>query len=72
MFRFFVLPSGFAGLLVAIAIGFVFVITTFELQFILGVSSFWQTEVDDVTQYIAGFNMYFGSPWRFRYLPLIV
>jgi len=63
-----VLPSGFAGLLVAIAIGFVFVITTFELQFILGVSSFWQTEVDDVTQYIAGFNMYFGSPWRFPLL----
>lgn len=38
------------------------------MSFIVGVSPYWQTQVDDVTQYIAGFNMYFASSWQFPLL----
>lgn len=61
-------PSGLAGLLVALALAAGFVLLTFGLPFVLGISAFWQTEVDDVTQYIAGFNHYFTSPWQFPLL----
>ncbi len=56
--------GGLGGLLLALALGVGFVVLTFDARFVLGTSSYWQTEVDDVTQYIAGFNMYFVSPWQ--------
>jgi hypothetical protein len=36
--------------------------------FILGTSSYWHTDAEDVTQYIAGFNYYFISNWHFPLL----
>ena len=60
--------SGWAGLLLALGAGSVFVLLTFSRDFVLGTSPYWQSQVDDVTQYIAGFNMYFTSPWRFPLL----
>lgn len=61
-------PSGLPGLALALALGVCFVALTFGLPFVLGVSGFWQTDVDDVTQYVAGFNHYFAAPWQ---LPLL-
>lgn len=61
-------PDGLAGLLLAFALGVGFVVLTFDAPFVLGISSYWQTEVDDVTQYIAGFNMYFAAPWQYPLL----
>lgn len=61
-------PSSFAGLILATTVSITFVVVTFGIDFVLGTSSYWQTQVDDVTQYIAGFNMYFVAPWQ---LPLL-
>lgn len=61
-------PSDFAGLILATTVSITFVVVTFGIDFVLGTSSYWQTQVDDVTQYIAGFNMYFVAPWQ---LPLL-
>lgn len=61
-------PSGLPGLVVALVVGSGFVTLTFGLPFVLGVSAFWQTDVDDVTQYVAGFNHYFAAPWQFPLL----
>lgn len=61
-------PSGPPGLALALALGVCFVALTFGLPFVLGVSGFWQTDVDDVTQYVAGFNHYFAAPWQFPLL----
>lgn len=40
----------------------------FPLDFLLGRSSFWLAENQDITQYCAGFNAFFGEPWG---LPLL-
>ncbi|WP_242445013.1 DUF6311 domain-containing protein [Ectopseudomonas oleovorans] len=61
-------PTGPVGLVVALTLGIGFVAVTFGLSFVLGVSGFWQTDVDDVTQYVAGFNHYFAAPWQFPLL----
>lgn len=49
-----------------VAAGFVGLV--FGKAFVSGHSSFWQTDAEDITQYMAGFNMYFSAPWR---LPLL-
>jgi hypothetical protein len=60
--------QGPVGLLMCILVACVFVGTTFSLDFILGASSYWQTESDDITQYVAGFNLYFSAPWQWPLL----
>lgn len=45
-----------------------FVGMAFGPAFIRGQSSFWQADGEDITQYMAGFNMYFSAPWRFPLL----
>lgn len=60
--------SSLAGLFVSLLLAAGFVYVTFELAFVLGLSPYWLTEVDDVTQYISGFNVYFRAPWQ---LPLL-
>lgn len=56
------------GLVFVLGVSGVFVVRTFGYDFVLGTAPYWQTQVDDVTQYIAGFNMYFTAPWRFPLL----
>jgi len=61
-------PSGLFGLLLSVLLGWFFLNLTFETGFLRGISSYWLSEVDDITQYIAGFNMYFTAPWSFPIL----
>ncbi|MBL4307085.1 DUF6311 domain-containing protein [Vibrio fluvialis] len=56
------------GFAVSLLISLFFVLKTFHVSFVLGSSSYWQTQVDDVTQYISGFNMFMSAPWK---LPLL-
>jgi len=60
--------SDWAGLAFALGASSVFVLLTFGRDFVVGTSPFWQSQVDDVAQYIAGFNMYFTAPWQFPLL----
>lgn len=59
---------GRAGFAVALAIGLFFVWRYFPADFVRGTSSYWLTEVDDVTQYIAGFNAFFSAPFSYPLL----
>jgi hypothetical protein len=60
--------TGRAGFAVALAIGLFFVWRYFPTGFVLGTSSYWLTEVDDVTQYFAGFNAFFSAPFSYPLL----
>lgn len=60
--------TGRAGFAVALAIGLLFVWRYFPPGFVAGTSSYWSTEVDDVTQYFAGFNAFFSAPFHFPLL----
>lgn len=60
--------TGPVGLFLAMLIAAVFIYRYFPAGFIAGTSSYWLTETDDVTQYIAGFNAYFHSPLKFPLL----
>lgn len=60
--------TGRAGLTVAFAIGLLFVWRYFPPGFVAGTSSYWLTEVDDVTQYFAGFNAFFQAPFSYPLL----
>lgn len=57
--------TGWCGLLLAISMSLVFVWWTFGWDFIQGTSTYWQSQIDDVAQYIAGFNLFFLAPWQF-------
>lgn len=61
-------PEGYGALLLVLIASAVFVWQTFGYGFVLGTTPYWQAQVQDVTQYIAGFNMYFSAPWQ---LPLL-
>ncbi|MCY4126344.1 MAG: DUF6311 domain-containing protein, partial [Pseudomonas sp.] len=50
----------------AIAVWFVW--HHFPSGFIAGTSSYWQSEVDDVTQYISGFHAFFSAPFGYPLL----
>lgn len=60
--------TGRAGFAVALAIGLLFVWRYFPPGFVAGTSSYWLTEVDDVTQYFAGFNAFFQAPFSYPLL----
>ncbi|WP_426143414.1 DUF6311 domain-containing protein [Pseudomonas sp. DWP3-1-2] len=60
--------TGRAGFAVALAIGLLFVWRYFPAGFVTGTSSYWLTEVDDVTQYFAGFNAFFHAPFSYPLL----
>lgn len=62
------LSTGPVGLMLAMLIAAVFIYRYFPEGFIAGTSTYWLTETDDVTQYIAGFNAYFHSPLKFPLL----
>jgi len=58
-------PSSIFGLLVAISLAAVFLFLMMPEGFIKGTSSYWLSQQDDITQYIAGFNAYFSQEWNF-------
>jgi hypothetical protein len=68
MIRFKLDSTGRAGFAVALAIGLLFVWRYFPPGFVAGTSSYWLTEVDDVTQYFAGFNAFFNAPFSYPLL----
>lgn len=51
------------GLTFVVLVSIAFVILTFGVDFVRGTAPYWQSQVDDVTQYISGFNIYFNAPW---------
>jgi hypothetical protein len=61
-------PHGLAGLVVVLCLSLGFVWGTFGESFIRGQSTFWQTDAQDITQYMAGFNLYFSAPWKYPLL----
>lgn len=61
-------PNGFIGWCLAVLFSALFVATTFSSDFVLGTAPYWQTQTDDVTQYVAGFNAYFMAPWQSPWL----
>jgi hypothetical protein len=52
------------GLILSLLIALVFVFMTFSPDFVMGTAAYWQTQTEDVTQYIAGFNSYYASKWQ--------
>ena len=60
--------TGKAGFAFALVFGLCFVLRYFPIDFILGTNSYWLTEVDDVTQYFAGFNAFFTAPFSYPLL----
>ena len=60
--------QGWAGLASVVVLATAFIGMAFGPAFISGHSSFWQTDAEDITQYMAGFNMYFSAPWQFPLL----
>lgn len=60
--------TGRTGLALALAIAVWFVWHHFPSGFIAGTSSYWQSEVDDVTQYISGFDAFFSAPFGYPLL----
>jgi len=57
--------NSLGGLLFAISLATLFILYTFPTGFITGNSSYWLSQHDDITQYIAGFNAYFSEKWHF-------
>lgn len=60
--------TGRTGLALALAIAVWFVWHHFPAGFIAGTSTYWQSEVDDVTQYISGFHAFFNAPFGYPLL----
>lgn len=61
-------PDSLAGLAVVLLLSIGFVWATFGESFLRGQSTFWQTDAQDITQYMAGFNLYFSAPWQYPLL----
>lgn len=53
------------GFLFMLAISILYINFIFPSGFIAGDSSYWTSQQDDITQYIAGFHAYFSEPWHF-------
>jgi hypothetical protein len=58
-------PDSLGGFLLAVVLSLLFIHYTFPTGFVSGNSSYWTSQHDDITQYIAGFNAYFSEPWHF-------
>ena len=61
-------PSGMAGLVLSVLFGMVFVRVVTPHGFIVGASSYWRTQVEDIAQYLSGYIAYMRAPWS---LPLL-
>ncbi|WP_205300159.1 DUF6311 domain-containing protein [Pantoea sp. Tr-811] len=50
------------------AIALWFIWHHFPAGFVAGTSSYWQSDVEDVTQYLAGFHAFFSAPFQYPLL----
>lgn len=57
-----------AGFVLSSIFGGVFLWLVTPEGFILGVSSYWQTQLEDIAQYLSGYRAYMSGPWS---LPLL-
>ena len=56
-------PDGIAGLAFVLALALAWMLWLLPPGFVRGVSSYWQTDVTDATQYLSGFNAFASEPW---------
>lgn len=63
-------PRGLGGFLLALLLSTVFSAYILPQDFIAGTSAYWQTQSEDLTQYLAGFNAFFGQPWQWPILKI--
>lgn len=61
-------PNALCGFFLTLGIAFAYIFFGFPNGFILGTSSYWLMETQDVTQYAAGFMAFFQEP---LHLPLL-
>lgn len=61
-------PNGYWGMGLAVVLSVFFIVASFSTEFVLGTASYWQTQTDDVTQYVSGFNAFFTAPWQWPLL----
>jgi uncharacterized protein DUF6311 len=62
--------DGIAGLALVLALALVWVLWLLPPGFVRGVSSYWQTDVTDATQYLSGFNVFASEPWAWPLLKI--
>jgi Family of unknown function (DUF6311) len=63
-------PDGIGGLIVALTIAVVWLWWLFPPGFVHGVSRYWQTDIQDVTIYLSGFNAFFSERWTWPLLKI--
>ncbi|WIJ24039.1 DUF6311 domain-containing protein [Devosia sp. RR2S18] len=56
------------GFIASCVVGGIFLWLITPPGFILGVSSYWDTQLEDIAQYISGYRAYMAAPWS---LPLL-
>ncbi|ODT47470.1 DUF6311 domain-containing protein [Devosia sp. 63-57] len=57
-----------AGFVASCLVGALFLWIITPDDFIKGYSSYWQTQVEDVSQYISGYRAYLAAPWQWPLL----
>lgn len=57
--------DNYCGLVFSLVVTFIYVFIVYPKNFFFGTSSYWLTQTEDITQYIAGFNAYFSEDWHF-------
>jgi hypothetical protein len=60
--------DGLGGLAAATAIAAVWLHWFLPRGFVRGVSTYWQVDTADLTQYLSGFNLFFSEPWAWPLL----
>lgn len=62
--------NSIAGILFVILVSIIFIKCVFPVGFVSGLSSYWLSQTEDITQYIAGFNAFFSEPWQYPLLKI--
>jgi hypothetical protein len=62
--------DGIAGLTLVLGLAFAWVLWLLPPGFVRGVSSYWQTDVTDTTQYVSGFNAFASESWAWPLLKI--
>lgn len=62
--------DGIAGLALVVVLAALWLHWLLPAGFVRGVSSYWQTDVTDATQYLSGFNTFVAEPWAWPLLKI--